>query len=124
MNRRFGTVLLFRVLSILTLLLVAPAAVYQHDPKSLIMVGFGTAVVLVASFVALATLWPEPRLAALRERDWLRYPRALEPVCGAIGAYCRYAIHWPVTKRLIGGSPGRTIVRPRPTLSGNIVGEW
>ena len=29
-------------------------------------------------------------------------------VCGAIGAYCRYAIHCPVTKRLIGGSPGRT----------------
>ena len=45
-------------------------------------------------------------------------------VCGAIGAYCRYAIHCPVTKRLIGGSPGSTSVRPRPTLSGNIVGEW
>jgi len=43
-------------------------------------------------------------------------------VCGAIGAYCRYAIHCPVTKTLIGGSPERTIVRPSPMLSGNIVG--
>ena len=40
---------------------------------------------LVVSFVALATLWPQPRLDAFAERPWLRYPRALEPVCGAIG---------------------------------------
>ena len=40
---------------------------------------------LVVSFVALATLWPEPRLDAAGERAWLRYPRALEPLCGAIG---------------------------------------
>ena len=46
---------------------------------------WAAAVVLVASFVALATLWPAPRFAAPRERDWLRYPRSLEPVCGAIG---------------------------------------
>jgi hypothetical protein len=46
---------------------------------------WAAAVVLVVSFVALATLWPQPRLAALRERDWLRYPRSFEPICGAIG---------------------------------------
>ena len=46
---------------------------------------WAAAVVLVVSFVALATLWPAPRLAALRERDWWCYPRALEPLCGLIG---------------------------------------
>ena len=46
---------------------------------------WAAAVVLVVSFVALATLWPAPRLAALRERDWWRYPRWLEPLCGAVG---------------------------------------
>jgi hypothetical protein len=46
---------------------------------------WAAAVVLVVSFVALASLWPAPRLAAMGEREWFRYPRALEPVCGAIG---------------------------------------
>jgi hypothetical protein len=46
---------------------------------------WAAAVVLVVSFVALASLWPAPRLAALGEREWFRYPRALEPICGAIG---------------------------------------
>ena len=40
---------------------------------------------LVVSFVALATLWPRPRLDPLRERDWRGYPRWLDPLCGAIG---------------------------------------
>jgi len=46
---------------------------------------WATAIVLVVSFVALATLWPVPRLDPPRERAWLRYPRWLDPVCGAIG---------------------------------------
>ncbi len=46
---------------------------------------WAAAVVLVASFVALATLWPEPRLESFRERAWFRYPRWLDPVCGVIG---------------------------------------
>jgi hypothetical protein len=46
---------------------------------------WGAAVVLVVSFVALATLWPEPRLARSVERTWCRYPRWLDPICGAIG---------------------------------------
>ena len=46
---------------------------------------WATAIVLVVSFVALATLWPTPRLDPPHERDWLRYPRWLDPLCGAIG---------------------------------------
>jgi len=42
-------------------------------------------VVLVVSFVALATLWPKPRLAHIHERELLRVPRLLDPICGAIG---------------------------------------
>jgi hypothetical protein len=46
---------------------------------------WATAIVLVVSFVALATLWPLPRLDPPHDRAWLRYPRWLEPLCGAIG---------------------------------------
>ena len=46
---------------------------------------WGAAIVLIVSFVALATLWPKPRLEHVRTRVLLRYPRWLDPVCGAIG---------------------------------------
>jgi hypothetical protein len=46
---------------------------------------WAAAVVLVVSFVALATLWPRPKLEPLRERDWRRYPRWLDPLCGVVG---------------------------------------
>jgi hypothetical protein len=46
---------------------------------------WAAAVVLIISFVALATLWPRPRLEQVRTRVLLRYPRWLDPVCGAIG---------------------------------------
>lgn len=42
-------------------------------------------IVLVVSFVALATLWPKPQLDGLKEKRVWRYPRVLDPVCGAIG---------------------------------------
>lgn len=42
-------------------------------------------IVLVVSFVALATLWPKPRLERLEEKRLWRYPRVLDPICGAIG---------------------------------------
>jgi hypothetical protein len=42
-------------------------------------------IVLVVSFVALAMLWPKPRLERLREKRVWRYPRPLDPLCGAIG---------------------------------------
>jgi hypothetical protein len=42
-------------------------------------------IVLVASFVGLATLWPEARLGEPRERVVARVPAILDPLCGAIG---------------------------------------
>ncbi len=46
---------------------------------------WGAAVVLVVSFVALAVLWPKPRLERARENRVLRVPAALEILCGTIG---------------------------------------
>jgi hypothetical protein len=46
---------------------------------------WAAAIVLVISFVALATLWPRPRLEQLEEREIARYPRCLEPAAGVIG---------------------------------------
>ena len=46
---------------------------------------WAAAVVLVVSFVALATLWSRPRLEAIEERPVWRLPRFLDPLCGAIG---------------------------------------
>ena len=40
---------------------------------------------LIVSFVALATLWPRPRLQVLRERAVLAVPAALEVLGGALG---------------------------------------
>lgn len=46
---------------------------------------WAAAVVLVISFVGLAVLWPRPRWQQVHERVLLRFPRFLDPVCGAIG---------------------------------------
>ncbi|MCW3056632.1 MAG: fenitrothion hydrolase [Solirubrobacterales bacterium] len=46
---------------------------------------WAAAVVLIVSFVALATLWPKPRLERARARVLLRLPPVLDPICGAIG---------------------------------------
>jgi hypothetical protein len=46
---------------------------------------WAAAIVLVASFVALATLWPRARYQTPPERQIGRYPRLLDPICGAIG---------------------------------------
>ena len=46
---------------------------------------WGAAVVLVASFVALAVLWREPRLEQPRERRVLRVPAALDVLAGVLG---------------------------------------
>ncbi len=73
-------------------LLVAPAPALAHGlvgrtdlPIPRWLFAWAAAIVLVVSFVALATLWPEPRLARVEERRLLRYPRVAEPICGAIG---------------------------------------
>jgi hypothetical protein len=46
---------------------------------------WAAAVVLVVSFVALATLWPRPRLEVARERRVLRFPAVAEVLCGVVG---------------------------------------
>jgi hypothetical protein len=46
---------------------------------------WGAAVVLVISFVALAVLWPKPRLEDAPERRVLGVPAVVEVLCGAIG---------------------------------------
>ena len=46
---------------------------------------WAAAVVLVISFVALAVLWPKPRLEDATERRVLRVPAVLEVLTGAIG---------------------------------------
>jgi hypothetical protein len=47
--------------------------------------GWGATVVLVASFVGLAVLWPKPRLERVAERKLADVPKLLDPICGAIG---------------------------------------
>jgi hypothetical protein len=75
-----------------TALAVSPASALAHGlvgrqdlpiPKWLF--GWAAAVVLVASFVGLAVLWPKPRLEAVRERHLCGLPRWLDPLAGAIG---------------------------------------
>ena len=46
---------------------------------------WSAAVVLIVSFVALATLWPTPRLALARSRVLMRLPRLLRPACSLVG---------------------------------------
>ena len=73
-------------------LLAAPAPALAHGlvgktdlPIPRWLFAWAAAVVLVVSFVALATLWPKPRLQRIAERELLRLPRVLEPICGLIG---------------------------------------
>ena len=51
----------------------------------------GATIVLVVSFVALATLWQSPRLEDLRERRLFAVPRVVEVLCGA-GGVAAFAI--------------------------------
>ena len=55
---------------------------------------WAAAVVLVVSFVALAVLWPRPRLEGARERAVLTCPAALEVLCGALGVGAFVAVVW------------------------------
>ena len=74
-------------------LLLAPAPALAHGlvgktdlPIPRWLFAWAAAVVLVLSFVALATLWPKPRLDKLGERELRGYPRLLDPLCGLIGS--------------------------------------
>jgi hypothetical protein len=55
---------------------------------------WAAAVVLVVSFVALAVLWPRPRLEHVQERALLKVPAALEVLCGALGVAAFVAVVW------------------------------
>jgi hypothetical protein len=72
--------------------LIVPAAASAHGlilvtnlPIPQWLFAWAAAVVLVVSFVALATLWPTPRLARIRERPIWRCPAWVDPLCGAVG---------------------------------------
>src|ERR1700712_1272876 len=89
MNRRR---LLAVLIAAAATLAVLPQAALAHGlvgredlpiPKWLF--GWAATVVLVASFVGLAVLWPKPRLEGVAERRWFGVPRILDPICGAIG---------------------------------------
>lgn len=74
----------------MALVLPAPALAHGIGGRSDLPIprwlfAWAAAVVLIISFVALATLWPKPRLEHARERVVLRFPRILDPICGAIG---------------------------------------
>jgi len=75
-----------------TALALSPASALAHGlvgrqdlpiPKWLF--GWAAAVVLVASFVGLAVLWPKPRLEGEHERRLASVPRLLDPLAGATG---------------------------------------
>jgi len=51
-------------------------------------------VVLVVSFVALAALWPRPRLEGVRERRVWSAPVALEVLCGVLGVAAFVVTIW------------------------------
>jgi hypothetical protein len=72
--------------------LIAPTPALAHGiggktdlPLPRWLFAWTAAVVLVVSFVALATMWPRPRLENARSRVLLGIPRVLGPICGAIG---------------------------------------
>jgi hypothetical protein len=72
------------------LILPAPALAHGIGGKTDLPVprwlfAWAAAVVLIVSFVALATLWPKPRLERAPSRVLLRVPGFLEPLCGAVG---------------------------------------
>jgi hypothetical protein len=56
--------------------------------------GWAATAVLVVSFVALAVLWPAPRLERSEEREVLRIPRTLEVLCGLVGIVVFGLVVW------------------------------
>jgi hypothetical protein len=72
--------------------LIAPSQALAHGivgktdlPLPRWLFAWSAAVVLIVSFVGLATLWPTVRLEHARSRVLTRLPRLLRPACAAIG---------------------------------------
>jgi hypothetical protein len=87
-SRRLGAV----GTSVLAAALALPASASAHGlvgkqdlPIPRWLFAWAAAIVLVVSFVALAVLWPRPRLEEPRERRLLRVPAGLEALTGLIG---------------------------------------
>ena len=85
----------------LSVALALPASALAHGlvgkqdlPIPRWLFAWAAAVVLVVSFVALAVLWPRPRLEGARERAALKVPVALEVLCGALGVGAFVATVW------------------------------
>jgi hypothetical protein len=92
LRSRAATIAVASGLALLAIALLVPGAALAHGivgktdlPIPRWLFAWAAAVVLVISFVALATLWPKPRLEAITERELFHVPRVLEPICGAIG---------------------------------------
>lgn len=100
----------------LTAGLIAPAAASAHGlvgrkdlPIPQWLFGWGAAVVLIVSFVALATLWPQPRLQTPRERPLLALGRWADVLLGVVGVavfalviYAGFAgVQTPATANLV-----------------------
>src|SRR5436305_261403 len=88
---RLGTAIAAAMLGLLGQALI-PAGALAHGlggvtdlPIPTWLFAWAASIVLVASFVALATLWPEPRLERARERVLAAVPRLLDPLAGAVG---------------------------------------
>jgi hypothetical protein len=77
---------------VLSAALALPASALAHGlvgkqdlPIPRWLFAWAAAAVLVISFVALAVLWPRPRLETAGERAVLKVPAALEVLCGVVG---------------------------------------
>ena len=92
MRPRCGGVAAVAAAFALLLAVGRPAAAWAHGlvgradlPVPGWLFGWAAAVVLVVSFVALATLWPTPRLQQPRERRLMALPAWVAGACGALG---------------------------------------
>ena len=89
---RGGTAAVAVLLALVSGALLVPAVAGAHGlvgktdlPIPRWLFAWAAAVVLIVSFVGLATLWPKPRLEQARERLLITLPRALEVIPAAIG---------------------------------------
>ncbi len=110
--RRLGTTAALSVVG--SGLAAAPAAAHgfvgkQDLPIPTWLFVWAACVVLIASFVALAALWPTPRLQEPRERTVTRVPALGEPLCGALGVA---AFAFVVYAGFAGAQDARTNILP------------